>query len=575
VREDETGDARRGAPIVIVIGLPLLVGLPLGGMMAAGKFSSELLEFPPLTRYVEHAPFSWIAFIALAVFILVATLPFLVHVATHQPGERSPAERRAFPWWGWTGLALVLAAWFLAWTRFSWFQPFQVFAFSPIWCGYILLVNAISFRRTGHCMVKDRPRHLFELFLASAVFWWYFEYLNRFVQNWFYVGGEHLSPLEYFFFATLPFSTVLPAVMSTYELLGSCPRLSAGLDGFVVLKTRNPRMAAWAFLGLSIGGLAAIGVWPDMLFPLLWISPLVILTSLQRLAGRRTIFAPIAEGRWRRIYLLALAALICGFFWEMWNYRSLAKWIYTVPYVGRFRIFEMPLLGFAGYLPFGLECAVVAESWFRSLFELRRTLRAVTATAFLLLGVWRLPYWWCSRDADRWLDGDVELYEKLGNGVRDRLERDLLRDSFSTGSRQFDGEWLFGTYLMAGIGYSQSAIEHPRLLEENRSLAEECIERILSPEVRAFDREMWDDDPIDTLEGDSDHAAYLGYFNILLGLHRTVDSESRFAPLHDRITAALAHRLESTHRRRISNMPLTGATTDQATTATNQATASR
>ena len=55
----------------------------------------------------------------------------------------------------------------------------------------------------------------------------------------------------------------------------------------------------------------------------------------------------------------ALAALACGFFWEMWNYFSLAKWEYSVPLVHRFLIFEMPLLGYGGYLPFGLECMVI------------------------------------------------------------------------------------------------------------------------------------------------------------------------------------------------------------------------
>ena len=58
---------------------------------------------------------------------------------------------------------------------------------------------------------------------------------------------------------------------------------------------------------------------------------------------------------------MLLAALICGGFWEMWNYNSLAKWEYAVPFVGRYRVFEMPVLGYAGYLPFGLEVAVVAQ----------------------------------------------------------------------------------------------------------------------------------------------------------------------------------------------------------------------
>jgi hypothetical protein len=39
----------------------------------------------------------------------------------------------------------------------------------------------------------------------------------------------------------------------------------------------------------------------------------------------------------------------------MWNFFALPRWYYTIPYVGFWKIFEMPLLGYIGYLPFGLE----------------------------------------------------------------------------------------------------------------------------------------------------------------------------------------------------------------------------
>ena len=45
----------------------------------------------------------------------------------------------------------------------------------------------------------------------------------------------------------------------------------------------------------------------------------------------------------------------------MWNIGSLARWAYTVPYVDRYRIFAMPILGYGGYLPFGLECLAVGQ----------------------------------------------------------------------------------------------------------------------------------------------------------------------------------------------------------------------
>jgi hypothetical protein len=47
--------------------------------------------------------------------------------------------------------------------------------------------------------------------------------------------------------------------------------------------------------------------------------------------------------------------LICGWFWEMWNVLSMPKWVYHVPFVDWLKLFEMPILGYGGYLPFSLE----------------------------------------------------------------------------------------------------------------------------------------------------------------------------------------------------------------------------
>ncbi len=62
------------------------------------------------------------------------------------------------------------------------------------------------------------------LFAWSAAFWWFFEYLNRFVNNWIYAGANvERHPAAYILFATLAFATVIPGVYSTKELLSSFP----------------------------------------------------------------------------------------------------------------------------------------------------------------------------------------------------------------------------------------------------------------------------------------------------------------------------------------------------------------
>lgn len=345
--------------VICILGLMLV--LPVLGAIWAGKPIEQYLEFPPVTQYVQHADFSWVIFMLMAGVILLFVLPFEWSTfRCKRIIERRPSSVCAFPWWGWAGIVLGIVSWILAWTRFDWFMPLQIYIFTPLWFSYVITVNAFTYKRTGHCMIIDRPAYMVRLLVASAFFWWFFEYLNRFVQNWFYEGVGNLDGLEYFLMATFPFSTVLPAVMGTYELLVSYPRVGAGLDDFIKIPVKRPVLTAWIALLLFCCVLLVLGIWPDCMFPFLWVAPLIIITSIQRIMGRETIWTGVGHGRWKDIYLFALSALICGVFWEFWNFHSYAKWKYSVPFVDALKIFEMPLLGFAGYLPFGLECAVIA-----------------------------------------------------------------------------------------------------------------------------------------------------------------------------------------------------------------------
>jgi len=350
---------------MIVLLILLLVGLPLAGVWVAGHDVAAYLEFPPRTQYVEHAPFSWPVFLGLSIVILAVVLSFLITILCSQKrfSNASPKGNvaRHFPWWGWLALGLGGHFWILAWTRQAWFEALQLYTFTPQWIAYIVAVNALTWRRTGRCLLTHNTKFLLLLFPLSAGFWWFFEYLNRFVQNWWYTCGATFTPLQYFLAATLPFSTVLPAVLSTEEWLATHPRATAGLESFFPIRLHKPNLIAGITLFASAAGLFLMGRFPDLLFPLVWVAPLLLLLAFQCLANRPSFFPEIGNGDWRRIYRLCLAALICGFFWELWNMHSLAKWVYSIPYVNRFHLFEMPLLGYSGYLPFGLECAVVAE----------------------------------------------------------------------------------------------------------------------------------------------------------------------------------------------------------------------
>jgi hypothetical protein len=342
----------------------MLFGLPILGVALAGKPLEQFLEFPPITRYVNHPPFSWGYFTSGFFILAILLAPVLFRALRYEKTRQSDSVGRGmgrFPWWGFAALAGGVTSWVLAWTRFSWFESLQIHTFTPLWVSYIIFVNAYTYKRSGKCMLTSNRTYFFVLFPASMVFWWVFEYLNRFVQNWYYLGGTGLTASEYILYASISFSTVLPAVLSTRDLLLTFPFFRECFTDYIVVRPSYPKIfACIAFLITAIG-LASLGTEPEYTYSLLWVSPLITIVSLQTVFGETHVLTGIRDGDWTLVISSSVAALICGFFWEMWNFHSLSKWIYSIPYVHRFMIFEMPILGYAGYLPFGILCLAAGK----------------------------------------------------------------------------------------------------------------------------------------------------------------------------------------------------------------------
>lgn len=257
------------------------------------------------------------------------------------------------------GLVLVAFFWFASWTRLG---VLGEYAFFPLWLGFILVVDAFVVIRKGASLLTRAPREFVALFLLSAPAWWVFEFHNYFLLNWHYLTTHELSFWETFITATVDFSTVIPAVFETRELIATFQKPAFSLArkaGFSV----SPR-ALWATMYVAVFLFAGIVFLPRYFFPFTWIwlflfiDALNFLRGLQiphSLAGRASLIAQASRGEWRNIVALAMAGVVCGFFWEMWNYFALPKWYYTVPFVGFAKIFEMPLLGYGGYIPFAWE----------------------------------------------------------------------------------------------------------------------------------------------------------------------------------------------------------------------------
>jgi len=262
-------------------------------------------------------------------------------------------NRKRWPLHGWIGLALIAVFWWLNWSltglRTHW-------GFFPLWLGYCLSVDALVVLRKGTSMLTRSFSGYVVMFLISAPGWWLFELLNLRTQNWFYDGAEYFSRFEYFLLCSLSFSTVMPAVFGTAELVSTFDWLRRVRAGPVVPATTGVVLtlffAGWLMLALLLA-------WPTYFFPFLWGAVCLILEPLNVWLRNRSLLSYTATGDWRPLLGLSVGCLICGIFWEMWNFYSYPKWTYQVPHVDFLHVFEMPILGYLGYVVFAWELYVL------------------------------------------------------------------------------------------------------------------------------------------------------------------------------------------------------------------------
>jgi len=261
-------------------------------------------------------------------------------------------KMRSFPPQLVIGLGLIAVGWPLAWSKPAALRFFYENSFFLLWSGYALSVDGLVFARQGHSLLSRNRTAFLLLFLISSPCWWLFEFLNQYLNNWHYVLNRPVSRFEYIIRCSLHFSTVIPAVFGTAELWASS-RILSRCRQFRALALSPAGITNLILLGILF--LVLVITYPQYFFPLVWVCLFLVFDGVNALRGAPSLLDRIRQGDWRLPLALALGALTCGFFWEMWNYYSSPKWVYTLPYFEVAPLFEMPALGYLGYLPFGLE----------------------------------------------------------------------------------------------------------------------------------------------------------------------------------------------------------------------------
>jgi hypothetical protein len=263
-----------------------------------------------------------------------------------------------FRWYGWLGLAWMIAAEFLMIGKvqpvYQWFTP-------VIWTGYILFADALVLRLRGHSLLHDRFREFVIMAWLSVFFWLIFEIYNLRLANWYYTNVPAKPWLRDLAFLW-SFATIFPGLFLTSEWLGALLKID------LVKRRIAPRhFGRWWTISVAVG-LAFMAIPPlfpyrisRFLFGFVWLGAIFLVDPINHRLGAPSLIAEWEEGRLGRSLALLAGGAVCGVLWEFWNFWAGAKWIYAVPILGDIKIFEMPVLGFLGFPPFCLECYVLYQ----------------------------------------------------------------------------------------------------------------------------------------------------------------------------------------------------------------------
>lgn len=213
------------------------------------------------------------------------------------------------------------------------------------WWAYICFLDAVLARRSGRFLVLNRD--FVFLVIMSATFWCMFEAVNIRLQNWFYINVPQAGYMRFAGYF-LAFGTVIPAIYLTCELVDRVlPAIKVG------------RVFPGAHAGLiMLLGLVCLGLalaLPSYCFALAWVFLAFVIDGYCYRTGRPSFAGDLERGDLKPLVAAGISGMVCGVLWEFWNYWSITKWVYTVPFFENLKVFEMPALGFLGFAFFAVE----------------------------------------------------------------------------------------------------------------------------------------------------------------------------------------------------------------------------
>lgn len=122
--------------------------------------------------------------------------------------------------------------------------------------------------------------------------------------------------------------------------------------------------------------------------------------------------------------------------------------------------------------------------------------------------------------------------------------RQLLNEMPGGIGLQFQGEWALYSCSMLAEALSNMADLYPETKDDAIDTIDSLIQVVKSSELRLYDKLRWDEDPLESLDGDKSHVSYLSHLAWIIGNYRRIGGDNKYKQLHDSVCAAMNRRIK-------------------------------
>jgi hypothetical protein len=108
---------------------------------------------------------------------------------------------------------------------------------------------------------------------------------------------------------------------------------------------------------------------------------------------------------------------------------------------------------------------------------------------------------------------------------------------------QFQGEWALYSCSMLSAALVNISHLYPETKEENLKHIDNLINIVMSPEMRYYDKMRWNEDPLESLNGDNSHVSYLSHLAWMICGYKEMGGDGKYDKLLSSLCMTMNHRI--------------------------------